>query len=138
MCTQAEERKVTIHLRLISGKPPWDVASAVRFVEQVGADNLGLAPSTGVLLAQKVDPAEAAKALAGKVGLWLVSRSRVDIAGRLWDVHAPIAGGQDNDALAGYLSIAPESRVALDAVYRNADEEYHDARALDGLRRKAR
>ena len=127
-----------IHLRLISGKPPWDVASAVQLVEQVGADNLRLAPSTGVLLTQHVDPGEAAKLLKGKVGLWLVSRSRVDIAGRLWDVHAPIAGGQDDAVLAQYLSIAPDARVALDSVYRNADEEYHDARALDDLLRKAR
>ncbi len=132
LCQQADRHDVTLHLRLSPGKPPRNVREAVILFDQVAAANLRLAPSTGLLLAQDAD----VKALEGKVGMWLMSGSRTDIAGQLWDVHAPLAEVAQKDKLVSYLSVAPKARLVLDAVYGNPDDEYRDARALaDFIRR---
>ena len=123
VCKRAATHQVTLHLRLVPGKPPWNVAEAVEFVDQVGAANLHLAPSTGVLLAQDAD----AQTLRGKVGLWLLSGSRTDVAGELWDVHAPVAEVQQKDKITNYVSVAPTARFVLDAIYSSQDDEYRDA-----------
>ena len=138
LCGRAQEHDVTLHLRLLPGKPPQDLAAAARLLEQVGADNLRLAPSIGTLLGQHADPASAAQWLQGNVALWFVSRSRRDVADRLWDVHAPIAGGEGDDLVAAYLAIAADAKMALDGVYGDPDAEYRDIRALEELVRKAR
>ncbi len=136
LCAKAKQHKVTMHLRVSSVRPPKNVESAIRFIEQVGAENLRLAPSTALLLANNTDPKKLAESAKGKVGLWLVSQSRRDIADRLWDVHAPIAQNPQEKKLAEYLSISPEAPLVLDAVYRNQDEEYHDSRALGRIVRE--
>ena len=62
------------------------------------------------------------------------SGSRTDVTGRLWDVHAPLAGEKQKKKVAAYLSTAPNAKRVLDAVYSNKDDEYRDARALDEIR----
>jgi hypothetical protein len=96
----------------------------------VGAPNLRLAPSTAFLLAKKVDLEEATALLKGRVGLWLVNAPQVDIAGRVWNANGPIRGYQDSRSLVKTLAIAPEAPVVFDALYKNHDEEYLDAKSL--------
>jgi len=127
LCKLAETHGVTLHLRLGLGTPPRNVSDAVKLYDRVDSKNLRLAPNTGLLLAQDAD----VTALAGKVGFWLMAGSRRDIAGRLWDVRAPLAMvQQQKDKIAGYLAIAPRARCVLDAVLGSQDEEYRDARVL--------
>jgi hypothetical protein len=133
LCERARRREVTVHLRLSVGKPPEDLKKAVEFVGRVGAPNLRLAPSTAFLLAKKSDLPEATMLLKEKVGLWLVDAPQRDIAGRVWNGNAPIAGYQDRQSLAEILAIAPEAPLVLDGVYKNHDEEYLDAKALQEI-----
>jgi hypothetical protein len=133
LCERARRREVTVHLRLSVSKPPEDLKKAVDFVGRVGAPNLRLAPSTAFLLAKKMDLNEATTLLTGRVGLWLVSTPQVDIAGRVWNANGPIRGYQDSRRLVKTLAIAPEAPVVFDALYKNHDEEYLDAKALEEM-----
>lgn len=133
LCEQAGQRKLTLHLRMSPGKPPENLEEAVGFVKRVGVANLRLAPSTALLLSSKIDPQQTATLLEGKVGLWLVSTPRTDIAGMLWNANAPVAGSKAESALAQILAIAPHAPIVFDAVYKNQDEEYSDVRALAHL-----
>jgi len=133
LCENAEGRKINVHLRMCSGKPPRNVKEALQFIARVGVNNLQLAPSIGMLLAEKTNPDEIANLLKKKVGLWLVSTPAFDIGGHLWNVNAPLAGGDQKHNLADFFSIAPDAPVALDAVYKNQDEEYLDVYVLDRI-----
>jgi hypothetical protein len=119
---KAHARGITIHLRLNPAKPPRTLAEATGFVRRVGAENLRIAPSTALLIAEKADPARVAQDLNGMLGLWLAATPRLDVAGKLRDIHGPIAG---QSRVFDYLKAAP---VVLDAVYANQDEEYLDAK----------
>jgi len=130
LCERARRRELTVHLRLSVSKPPEDLKKAVGFVGRVGAPNLRLAPSTGFLLAKKVDLEEAATLLHGQVGLWLVNAPQMDIAGRVANANGPIRGYRDSPSLAKILAMAPEAPLVFDAVYKNHDEEYLDAKFL--------
>jgi hypothetical protein len=74
--------------------------------------------------------AEFTDQLKDKVGLWMVSAPRLDVAERVWDVNAPIRECGDRRALAQILALAPEAPVVLDSVYKNIDEEYLDVKFL--------
>ena len=132
LATQAAERQVTLHLRLAFGKPPWGLGDAGRLLDKVGAPNLRLAVSTA-LLASAEPSAESAQMLKDKLGLWLVAAPRTDIAGKLWDAHAPIHQAMQAGVVARWLALAPETPRLLDAVYADRDEEYLDAVALRRL-----
>ena len=67
------------------------------------------------------------------LGLWLLSASAHDIAGRLWSANAPIASCENLEGLAQLLATAPDAPILLDAVYPNQDAEYLDARAMKRL-----
>jgi hypothetical protein len=97
-----------------------------------------LAPSTAFLLAQDTESKDVLSSLQGRVGLWLVSTPRLDIAGHLWDVNAPIAGYDRLDALSRLLSVASEAPLVLDVEYKNKDEEFLDILALERLAARAR
>jgi hypothetical protein len=133
LCERARRREVTVHLRLGVSKPPKDLKKAAEFVSRVGVPNLRLAPSTAFLLEEKVDRKEAAALLKGQVGLWLVNTPQADIAGRVWNANGPIRGYQDSQSLAKILAIAPEAPVVFDALYKNHDEEYLDAKCLQEI-----
>jgi hypothetical protein len=115
------------------GKPPRNIKEALQFIARVGAKNLHLAPSIGMLLAEKTSPNDIANLFKDKLGLWLASTPEFDISGHLWNVNAPFAGGDWKHNLADFLSIVPEAPVVLDAVYKNQDEEYLDACVLDRI-----
>jgi len=133
LCEQGRRREVTLHLRLSVNKPPEDLKKAVEFVGRVGTANLRLAPSTGFLLAKKVDLEEARGLLKGKVGLWLVDTPQLDIVGRVWNEGGAIWRYQGRHSLAKILAIAPEAPCVLDGVFRNHDEEYLEAKSLQGI-----
>jgi hypothetical protein len=133
LCERGRREEVRLHLRLRASTPPENLEKAVEFVGKVGAPNLDLAPSTAFLLAKRVDLEEATALLKGKVGLWLVNTPRIDIAGRVWNANAPVWGYQDTQSLAKILAIAPDAPLLLDAVYKNHDEEYLDAKALQEM-----
>jgi hypothetical protein len=137
LCAQAADRKTTLHLRMAFGKPPWNLEEAARLLERVKAPNLKLAPSTALLLVSPVRPDTTAELLRDRVGLWLVSGPRQDIAGQLYDVHGAIQLAGEPESLAKWLRLAPEAPVLLDANYTNQDEEYLDVVALERLGRGA-
>ena len=133
ICEKAQGQQATVHLRLAAGAPTEDLKKAVEFAVQVGSPNLRLAPSIALLLNKKGDLAEVAALLKDKVGLWLVSAPRVDVAGRLWDANAPIRECNDRRALAQILALAPLAPMVFDAAYKDRDDEYLDAKFLGDI-----
>ncbi len=77
----------------------------------------------------RADPALAERAV-DQGGAPRATAPRVDIAGRLWDAHAPIHSAPDAAALARWIAVAAELPVLFDAVYTDSDEEYLDATVL--------
>jgi hypothetical protein len=137
ICREADARHITVHLRLAPLRPPRDLTEAMEFVNRVGAPNLRLAPSTALLLAAKADPRQVAEALKDRLGLWLVNTPEFDVAGKLWNAYGPIAGSNQEEALAGLLRLHPEAPVLADVPYENPDQEYLDAVALDRVLKEA-
>jgi len=131
VCEKAAEQKATVHLRLSVGAPSQDFRRVAALLDQVGAPNLRLAPSTALFLSRTNAVAEFTESLKEKVGLWLLSSVRVDVAGRAWDANAPIHECNDRRALAQILALAPEAPMVFDALYKNHDDEYLDARYLE-------
>ncbi len=128
----ARERQITLHLRLAAGKPPWGLAEAARWVDQIGAAHLRLAVSPALLGAEGPSP-EITKLLAGKIGVWLLSSARKDWSGQTWDAHAPLGEAAPSAALRRWLPLAPDRPWLLDAVYASPDEECRDGRRLAEL-----
>jgi hypothetical protein len=127
ICKSAAERGVTVHLRQSLGKPPETLTAAAAFVRKVGAPNLRIAPSTALLIAKHATPEAATRELDGLLGLWLAAAPRLDVAGKLWDTHATLAGRAE---VPEFLKSSP-APVVFDAVYASQDEEYLDAQALE-------
>jgi hypothetical protein len=123
---------ITLHLRQTFGKPPWSLVEAARFVERVGAANLRLAPSTALLADANMEPEAVARILGERGGFWLVAAPRRDLSGHLWDAHAPVhrAATAEAQAVHGYLGLAPQLPVILDAILEDADAEFLEATAL--------
>ncbi len=91
-----------------------------------------LAPSTALLLQGTAKAADLAKTLRDKVGLWLVAAPRTDLAGKLWDAHAPLHGfAAAAETLRPWLALCPEAPMLLDVPYATPDEEYLDAVVLE-------
>ena len=134
LAQEAGAHQVTLHLRLAFGKPPWNLDEGLRWLDRVGAPNLKLAPSTALLAGQTPSPALAER-LKGRLGFWLVAAPRRDIAGQLWDAHAPVSAFKDKEIIARWLSLATEVPVVLDAVLEGQAEEYQEAAALQTLLR---
>jgi hypothetical protein len=132
---EAAVRGVTLHLRVAPGKPPRSLAEGLTWLDRIGAPNVKLAVSTA-LLANNRPPSEIAARLKDKLGLWLVSAARKDVAGTTWNVHAPIHAAMPPGTLAQCLGLEPNLPMLLDAQYADADEEYLDAVALESTRRK--
>jgi len=128
ICEKAREQQATVHLRLAVGAPTQDLKRVVELAVRVGTSNFRLAPSTALFLSRKYDMAEFTEKLKDKIGLWLLSSPRTDLAGRVWDANAPIRECTDRRALAEILALAPEAPVVFDAVYKSLDDEYLDAR----------
>ena len=126
ICRKAAVNAIAVHLRT-GIKPPHSIRDAVRFVRRVGAGNLRIAASTALLVADRARPGPTVQDLQGLLGLWLAASPRSDGAGTLWSIHSPIAA---EPRVFEFLKAAPAA-VVLDADYRNHDEEYFDAQALE-------
>jgi hypothetical protein len=132
LAVQAAARGVTLHLRVGPGKPPRNFAEAFHWLDPVDAPNLKLAVGTAMLENTPLDREEVAR-LKGRVGIWLVAAQQTDIAGRVWDNHAPLHSRRDLDNTAQWLFVLPPVPKILDAVFENQDEEYLDAMALNRM-----
>lgn len=133
LAAQAARRRQRLHLRLAFGKPPWNLDEAAQLLDRIGATNLFLAASTA-LLAETAPSPQTLKAWGPKLGLWLGASPRYDVAGRLWDVHAPLHQAGAAQTIRNWLALASQVPVALDAVYSDLDAEYLDAAILDRWR----
>jgi len=98
----------------------------------VDAPNLKLAVGTAMLENNPLDSQLLAR-LAGRVGIWLVAAQQTDIAGKVWDSHAPLHSMRDRKTTAQWMATAPAAPKILDAVYENQDDEYLDAITLDRM-----
>jgi hypothetical protein len=129
LAADARKLGITLHVRMALGKPPWTLREMDTLIEKVGAANLRLAASTALLWHAEGSP-EAAQILKTRLGLWLLAAPQVDLAGRLWDVHAPLHRSAERAKVTEWISLAPDAPIVLDAVFANHDEEYLDATAL--------
>ena len=126
ICGQAAARGITVYLRT-GLKPPRNIPDAAGFVHRVGAANLRMAASTALLIADGARPDRTVQDLQGLLGLWLAAAPGSDVAGTLWSIHNPIAA---EPRVFEFLRAA-QAPVVFDADYRNQDEEYLDAHALE-------
>jgi hypothetical protein len=128
----AESHHITLYLRMALGKPPGSLAEMNTLLDRVGAANLRIAASTA-LLARARDSAETREILKEKLGLWLVASARTDVAGAMWDAHAPLHNASDLGPTAAWLALGPDRPMLLDTLCTDADEAYLDAVALARL-----
>jgi hypothetical protein len=128
ICQKAAEQQATVHLRLSLGSPAQDFPRVAALVDQAGAPNLRLAPSTALLWSRQNGLSDFTEPLQAKVGLWLLSAARRDIADTVWDANAPVRNGNAPRALTQVLALAPAAPLVFDAVYASHDEEYLDAK----------
>lgn len=130
ICAEAAARQCRIHLRIVPGKPPGSAGEALRFLKRVGAENLCLAPSVG-LLAAKGNPERAeVQSLEKKIGLWMLGGPGRDVAGHLWSVTRPLAKSPALPEVVRVVRTAPKVPLVFDAVYAGTDAEYREAIAV--------
>lgn len=129
LATEAAGRGITLHLRLEWNKPPRGLAEGLEWLDRVGATNVKLAASLPQL-AVNPPTGETAGRLKDKLGLWLVGGMQKDVAGKVWDTHAPNHGSPNPDSLAKAAALSPKTPLLLDALYLGPDEEYLEAVAL--------
>jgi hypothetical protein len=130
ICEKAQQRGITVYLRLDPRKLIGNIAQATQFFERVKAPNFKLAASTAVIWDEKLSPQKAKELLAGKVGLWLAAAPEYDVAGRIWSLNGAIAETEYKNQLPGLLGIAPDAPVVLDGIYQNQDQEYNDVKFI--------
>ena len=127
ICRRAETRRVTVYLRIYPTKAPSNLADALQSVKRIAAANLRLAPSTAVLTASGPLAPGVAGELRKAVGLWMAGRPAIDLGGRLWSVHQPLAGMENGEPLAQLLAVVPDAPLVFDVLYEGHDAEYLDA-----------
>lgn len=131
ICADADNHGITVYLRMCPGKPPWNIQSAMDFLDRVEAKNLHIAPGMGLLLAHNISPDDISEPARSRIGLWLVSAPIFDIGGHLWNTNAALATGDWRDKIAEFTSLASDAPVILDAVYQSWDEVYQDLKILE-------
>jgi len=132
MTAEAGKLGITLHLRMALGKPPWSLREMDALIGKIGAGNLRLAASAALLSHAERSP-EATQILKARLGLWLLAAPQVDVAGKLWDVHAPLHRSAERPKAAEWISLVPRVPVVMDAVFANQDEEYLETQALERL-----
>jgi len=130
ICDKAASVDVTVHLRQAIKRPsnPGELAD---MLARVDAPNLRIAPSLALLFDQGTVPGELPDAMKSRIGMWFVSAPEHDENGRLWAVNAPAAKRIPPETLKSWFALAPDAAIALDASYRNKDEEYADIRMIE-------
>lgn len=131
LCKISEKYDIHLNLRVRFGIPPYNLASAMEFIRNVGASNLKIALNTSVLLAEGSDLKSQWNQIKGKIGLWLISGSEKDIDGKYWNFSVPVSSSKERGKIFELITTDTEVPVALDAIYGTLDDEYLDAKALD-------
>ncbi len=131
ICAVADNKSITVHLRMSPNKPPWNLEEAVNFLKRVDAPNLRLAPSTANLLSKNADIKKITDILQNRIGFWLIGAPAYDISGRLWSANAPLTDFKEIDKLRKILSAAPDAPILFDVNYGSLDEEYLDSQTLN-------
>lgn len=133
LCKRAGTGQITLHLRMAPGKPPASLRRAVLFMDRVASENFLLAPSTALISPNKMRLQQAKSLLKGRVGLWLAGSAAKDLSGRMWNAYRPLRFYRPLQYLRGILDLATNVPIVFDAVYKNHNEEYLDAKALKNL-----
>jgi hypothetical protein len=68
-----------------------------------------------------------------RIGVWLVAARQTDLAGKLWNAHAPLHAAPSAGEVAHWLALSPTTPILFDAVYADQDDEYLDTVALEHL-----
>jgi hypothetical protein len=134
ICADARVQGITLHLRNSAGKLG-TLDQLLSLVERIGAPNLKIAPHLGELLSGSSPSPQLAGRLKDRVGFWLASTPRMDVAGRVWTTDAPLAGSGYEEKCAAWLSVAPVAPVIPYAVHPTQDDEYRDALAIETITR---
>lgn len=133
-CARATEKGITLHLRFgLASKPPRNVKSALKFLEEVGAENLLLAVDTGYLFTSNVAIPEVVSQLKGKTGYWLVAGKKVDEFGKNWSIVIPFAKSSQKGKLGSLIAAAPDAPIICNGLYKNLDEEFEDIQAVNAV-----
>jgi hypothetical protein len=133
LCRRAAGRGMTVYLRVYPGKAPANPTEALQTMKRIGAANLRLAPSTAQWLSSAAAAQGVGAELRGAIGLWMVGQPALDVQGRLWSVHRPLAEMTQRQPLAQLLASAPDAPIVCDVLYENHDAEYLDATVLETL-----
>lgn len=128
---EAEKVRVTLHVRMAPGKPPWGLGGAVEWWLKLGVPNLRLAPEVGALLAAKNSPTEAGQALRGRAGLWMMGAPVLDAAGQLCGTQGRLASAPGAPVGLQLIHAVAGVPVVVDALCRNQDDEYREVRLLE-------
>lgn len=132
ICREAASRGVTVYLRNAMGKMG-SPEELLNLADKVGRPNLKLALATGPLLEGGNPSPKLLKRLKPRVGFWLLSTPRRDVADRVWTSEAPLAQSSFGDQTAAWLRIAPDAPIVANAVYSTQDDEYRDAISIQRL-----
>ena len=141
LCRRAGERGIELLLQHHPAKWHGNVADTLRFIEDVGADNLRFALSTahvalGGELGESAWPEFVASRMGRSsldIGALLISAPATDVLGQSYDAHAPLVGsGLDTKGIAEVVrDLAGRGvPIILDADYPDWAAAYRDARAV--------
>ena len=82
-------------------------------------------------------PGEPKYGVCGNAPIYLLAAPGEDENRQLWSLHHPLASQTtvDAEAFRSYLKLlkSKDALLVYDAVYADADEEYRDARCLEGI-----
>ena len=140
----AEKRGVTLHLRQSLKRVTGDPQQLKAYLAD---GKVKLAPSLAAislccerkrnLVEYILRPGEPKYDACGKAAIYLLAAPAEDANRQLWSLHHPLASQTtvDAEAFRSYLKLlkSKDALLVYDAVYADADEEYRDARCLEGI-----
>lgn len=126
----ARAQGITVHLRNVLGRPG-QITQLASLADRIGAPNVKLAPAVGPILDNSFLSDDLAGKLKGRFEFCLVSAPRQDIAARTWTADAPLAGSGFEPKVTAWLRGFPKASLVFAAAFRNQDEEYLDAIAIE-------
>ncbi len=136
LARKAARDGTTVHVRVTFEKAAQKLEDLIGMIDRAAEPNLKLAPAVSVLQAEGRKSPAVARLLKGRVGLWLYSGLRNDVAGYPFDFHAPVHTLQAKEVkqLQSWLKLHT-GPVLLDAVCEDLDAEYLEVRTLESPRR---
>jgi hypothetical protein len=136
LAAEAAQHGVTLHVRMAFGKPGSTLEELSVLLDKAGAKNVRIAGSTALLAATAKTPV-ATKIVQDKLGLWFAAATQHDVAGALWNAHAPLARSADVRSLSPWLLTKPDAPIVFDAVLDQPAEETQEAAALESILKPA-